>query len=299
MFGRALAFAGALVLAGTATAETQFEDSAKRIVTIPDQVERVFAAGPPAAIVIFTLAPEKLLGWTREPSPEEEEYLPEAYRNLPALGRLTGRGNTVNLEVVVATAPDLVVDLGSVGPTYASLADRVTEQTGVPSILLGGRLDELPEAYRKLGPILGAAERGELLASTIETMLDDVSRRIAPLGPEERPRIYYARGPEGLDTALTGGSNSEALDFVRAKNVAGEAIGRGGRATVSLEQVLAWDPEAIVTVDPIFYAAVFDDPRWQGLGAVRERRVHLAPQFPFPWVDFPPSVYQVLGVGVL
>jgi iron complex transport system substrate-binding protein len=139
-------------------------------------------------------------------------------------------------------------------------------------------------------------ERAELLASTIETMLDDVAGRVAPLAPEERPRVYYARGPEGLDTALTGGSNAEALDFVRVENVAGAAIGRSGRATVSLEQVLAWDPEIIVTIDPIFYGDVFGDPRWAGISAVREKRVYLAPQFPFPWVDFPPSVNQVLGV---
>jgi iron complex transport system substrate-binding protein len=296
MVKRAILAAAALSLAGAATAQSQFEDSAKRIVAIPDRIERVFAAGPPAAIVLYTLAPEKLLGWTRKPSPQEEEYLPEEYRNLPGLGRLTGRGNTVNLEVVVASDPDLVVDLGSVGPTYASLADRVQEQTGVPAILLGGLLDELPDAYRKLGPALGVPERGELLASTIETMLDDVSRRIAPLGPEERPRVYYARGPEGLDTALTGSINVEALDFVRAMNVAGEAIGRGGLATVSLEQVLAWDPEVIVTVDLAFRSNVFDDPRWQGVTAVRDKRVYLAPQFPFPWVDFPPSVNRVLGV---
>jgi iron complex transport system substrate-binding protein len=294
---RGLAFLLAVALAaGPATAQRTFEDSAGRVVAIPDRVEEVFAAGPPAAIVLFTLAPEKLLGWTRKPSPEEAEFLPEDYRDLPGLGRLTGRGNTVNLEVVVASDPDLVVDLGSVGPTYASLADRVQQQTGAPTILLGGRLDELPDAYRKLGPALGVAERAERLAATIETMLDGVYRRIAPLPPEDRPRVYYARGPEGLDTALTGSINVEALDFVRAENVAGEAIGRGGLATVSLEQVLAWNPDVIVTVDPTFYASVFDDPRWRGVAAVREGKVYLAPQYPFPWVDFPPSVNRVLGV---
>jgi iron complex transport system substrate-binding protein len=292
---RALALAAALLSAGQA-AEIEFTDAAGRVVSVPQTVERVFAAGPPAAIVVFTLTPEKLLGWTREPSPAENEYLPEEYRDLPGLGRLTGRGNTVNLEAVVAADPDLVVDLGSVGPTYASLADRVEEQTGVPTILLGGRLDELPDSYRSLGAILGASERGDELASAIETMLDDTYRRIARLSPEARPRVYYARGPEGLETALTGSINVEALDFVRAENVAGEAIGRSGLATASLEQVIAWDPEAIVTVDPAFFARVFDDPRWQGIRAVRDRRVYLAPQYPFPWVDFPPSVNRVLGV---
>jgi iron complex transport system substrate-binding protein len=296
MLGRTALVLAAVLLAAPAAAERVVMDSAGRTVSIPDRVERVFAAGPPGAIVLFTLAPEKLLGWTREPSPEEAEFLPEKYRDLPGLGRLTGRGNTVNLEAVVAADPDLVVDLGSVGPTYASLADRVQEQTGIPAVLLGGRLDELPSAYRALGPILGVPERGERLAGDIEAILNDVHRRIAPIPPEERPRVYYARGPEGLDTALTGSINVEALDFVGAENVAGEAIGRGGLATVSLEQVLAWDPEVIITVEPGFAKAVFTDPRWQNVAAVRDRRVYLAPQYPFPWFDFPPSVNRVLGV---
>jgi iron complex transport system substrate-binding protein len=289
------AFAAALLTVGNASG-AEVTDAAGRTVAVPDRVERVFAAGPPAAIVLYTLVPDKLLGWTRAPSPEEAAYLPERYRDLPAHGRLTGRGNDVNLEKLLALDPDLVVDIGSVGPTYASLADRVVEQTGVPAILLGGRLDELPDTYRLLGGVLGAEDRAEHLAAYIEETLDEVSLRIARLPPEARPRVYYARGQEGLDTALTGSINVEALDFVRARNVAGETGDRSGLATVSLEQVLAWNPEVIVTVDPIFAERVRSDPLWATIDAVRNDRIHLAPQFPFPWIDFPPSVNRVIGV---
>ena len=30
--------------------------------------------------------------------------------------------------------------------------------------------------------------------------------------------------------------------------------------------------------------------------AVASGRVHLAPQWPFPWIDFPPSVNRVIGL---
>jgi iron complex transport system substrate-binding protein len=40
-------------------------DAAGRTIVIPDKVERIFAAGPPASILIYTLAPDLLLGWTR------------------------------------------------------------------------------------------------------------------------------------------------------------------------------------------------------------------------------------------
>jgi iron complex transport system substrate-binding protein len=290
-----LALGAAALAVGAADAKS-VTDAAGRTVQTPERIDRVFAAGPPAAIVLYTLAPDKLLGWTRQPSPAEEAYLPERYRGLPAHGRLTGRGGDVNLESVVKLAPDLVVDIGSVGATYASLADRVSEQTGVPAILLGGRLDELPATYRLLGDILGERARAEKLAAYIEETLDEVSARIARLPPEERPRVYYARGPLGLETALTGSINIEALDFVRAENVAGETADRSGLATVSMEQVIAWNPEIIVTVEPDFAVRARSDPLWSTVDAVKNGRIYVAPQYPFPWIDFPPSVNRVIGV---
>ena len=59
----------------------------------------------------------------------------------PEVGRITGRGNTANLEVVLALKPDLILDIGIVNATYVSLADRVQQQTGIPYALLDGRFD--------------------------------------------------------------------------------------------------------------------------------------------------------------
>ena len=79
-----------------------------------------------------------------------------------------------------------------------------------------------------------------------------------------------------------------------AKNVAGER--RGGLATVSIEQVLLWDPEVIVTIDRDFVASVLTDPAWGPIAAVRNKRVFLSPTLPFGWVDFPPSVNRLIGL---
>ena len=88
------------------------------------------AAGPPAAVVLYVLAPEKMIGWPAAPRPNERDLLLPAVRNLPELGRLTGRGDTANIEVVLTAKPDLIFDFGSVTATYASLATRVQDQTG-------------------------------------------------------------------------------------------------------------------------------------------------------------------------
>ena len=89
--------------------------------------------------MLYTLAPELLIGWPRANRPEEREFLLPDVGARPEIGRITGRGNTANLEVVLALKPDLILDVGSTTQTYVSLAERVQEQTGIPYALLDGR----------------------------------------------------------------------------------------------------------------------------------------------------------------
>src|SRR4029453_12105908 len=84
------------------------------------------------------------------PTPEERPYIAPQYRDLPALGRLTGRGGTANLEVVLKTKPDLILDFGSVRDTYVSLADNVQEQTRISYVLIDGRFEATPGGRRLL-----------------------------------------------------------------------------------------------------------------------------------------------------
>jgi iron complex transport system substrate-binding protein len=283
----------AAALAPRAARAEMVTDGTGRSVPVPARVERVFPAGPPAAIFLYTLAPELLLGWPRANRPQEREFLLPDVGGRPEVGRITGRGNTANLEVVLALKPDLILDVGSVNPTYVSLADRVQEQTGIPYALLDGRFDGIPQAYRILGALIGQREQGEAFARNAEETVTTITRRVSPIPPERRPRVYYARGPRGLETGLGGSINVETIELI-AQNVAGGT--RGGLANVSIEQVLLWNPDVIVTIDQDFAATVASDPTWAPVAAVRARRVHLSPKLPFGWVDFPPSVNRLIGL---
>lgn len=270
-------------------------DSAGRRVEIPQKVSRVLAAGPPASILLYTLAPEKMVGWVREPSPAEKEFLAPGVRDLPEYGRLTGRGGTANIENVIKFKPDIIIDIGSIGGTFVSLADNVQQQTGIPYVLLDGTFSKTPEMYRLLGSLLGVPERAEKLAAYADETLKGLASRIASIPASERPRVYYGRGSNGLETGLGGSINMEVLDYVGATNVAASA-GTGGISKVSMEQVLAWNPDVILVLDPAFYRAVATDPLWNGIKAVRDKRVYLAPNLPYGWFDAPPGVNRLMGV---
>jgi iron complex transport system substrate-binding protein len=254
----------------------------------------VFAAGPPASILLYTLAPDLLLGWTRQLKPAQCEFLGAGACDKPEVGRLTGRGNTTNLEVLLKLKPDLIIDVGTINDTYVSLANRVQEQTGVSYALLDGRFAAVASAYRKLGKLTSREGEAENLARYADTTIATIKSRIDNVPQEQRPRVYYARGPRGLETGLGGSINVETIEFLGARNVAGKR--RGGMATVSIEQVLAWNPDVIITIEPDFAAAVSSDAVWTPIKAVQADRVYLSPTLPFGWVDFPPSVNRLIGL---
>jgi iron complex transport system substrate-binding protein len=284
-----------LTLACAAEA-AQFQDATGRTVTVPDRVERVLASGPTAAVVLYVLAPEKMIGWPSAPRPNEREFILPAVRDLPEFGRLTGRGDTANVELVLKARPDVIFDFGSVSPTFTSLAERVREQTGIPYLLYSGRIDHAAASLRTLGKALGVEARADEIARYIEETDRLIDERLKDIAPGARRRVYLARQPNGLETGLTGSINTEIIERAGGINVAERAAGRGGIANVSIEQVLAWAPDTIITWDANFFARVHDDPVWATNPAVANKRVFQAPRLPFGWIDAPPSINRTIGL---
>ena len=296
-----LALLGAGVLARPAWAQGGAQsrtivDSANRRVSLPDRVSRVFVAGPPASVLMYVLAPDLMVGWVRLPTPAEKEFLTAPARDLPETGRLTGRGDTVSLERLVAAKPDLVVDFGSVTATYVSLANRVQEQTGIPYVLIDGTFAATPASLKLAADIVGRSARGAELASYAEKTFVMVDEVLARVPAAKRPKVYLARGPEGLETGGRGSINTEIIERVGAVNVAEGLGGRGNTANASLEQIVAWQPDAIVTLDRAFFTGVKDKPGWNQVRAVAENKVYLAPSLPWGWIDAPPSINRLIGL---
>jgi iron complex transport system substrate-binding protein len=284
-------------LARAQTAATRvFVDSAGRHVIVPKNIERVYAAGPPASIILYTLAPEKLIGWNRRLHPAEKAFMPARYATLPVLGRLTGRGNTANIEIVLKANPDIILDYGSISETYKSLADRVQEQTGIPYLLIDGSFNNTARTYRLLGDLLDKKRRAERLAGYTERVLANVTDLLEKIPLNRRPRVYYGRRRDGLETGLGGSINVEILERVGAVNVAANAASGKGLASVSMEQILKWNPEVILTLEKHFFESLASDPLWQNVQALQNDRVYLAPRLPFGWFDRPPSVNRLIGV---
>lgn len=284
-----------------ARAQRTLTDSAGRAVAVPPKIERVFAAGGPASVVVYVMRPETMVGWPRANRAEEKPYLLPGVRDLPEVGMLTGRGDTANVEIVLKMKPDLVLDFGSVRNTFASLADNTQARTGIPYALVDGRFDATAASFRLLGEMMGVPERGVTLAAYTDDLFKRLDGALAAIPDDKRPRVYLARGPDGLETGLKGSINTEILERAGGRNVADAQDQRRGIANVSPEQLLLWKPDIIVTWDRNFHDKVMStpDPVWRSLAAVQAKRVYLAPTAPFGWIDRPPSVNRLIGLAWL
>jgi iron complex transport system substrate-binding protein len=77
-------------------------DATGRTVEIPDRIERVMPAGPPAAVLLYTLAPEKLIGWPHAPGPASKNLLGPSFADLPQLAPLVHEGKVQTEQIQAA-----------------------------------------------------------------------------------------------------------------------------------------------------------------------------------------------------
>lgn len=294
--GLRAALAAALMVAAFVAppaAAAQFTDSAGRIVALPARVARVMPADPSAAVLVYVLAPDKLAGWTR-PLPRGAG-VPARYARLPVIGQLAGATPTASVATVARLHPDLIIDAGTVTPARAAFADQISQATGIPYILLDSSLDRTPTMLRTIGRVLGVADRGDDLAGSAEHAINALRGRLLIQPATERPRVYYARGASGLDTAEPGSGAAASIEAAGAINVAG-ALGAGEQVAVTPQQLRAWNPDLIIAEDRSFYAAMQRNPAWRSLAAVRDRKVYLEPSVPFGWIDDPAGVNRLVGL---
>jgi iron complex transport system substrate-binding protein len=277
-------------------------DMANRQVVVPAQIHKALSMSPSGTVLIYTLDPSLLLGWNYPLDDGERALLPEPYRSLPVLGGWYGKANTGNLEKIMQARPDVLI---SMGDAFAiEQAERIQSQTHIPVFILDGRLEHLPEAYEKAGELLGDAPRAAQLATVCRETLNEIRQKIANIPQGKRRRYYYAEGPKGLETEPDGSIHAESLNFAGGVDVTvGVQEQQGyGHAAVSMEQVLRWNPEIILTrrdhsaTASEFYKTVWSDSIWQLVTAVGNREVYEAPQYPFSWIDRPPSANRIIGI---
>jgi iron complex transport system substrate-binding protein len=278
----------------TAPETRKFTDSVGRTVELPAEITKVAVSGPMAQIVLFALCPDKLVGIANEWDPSAEEYLDTAYYNLPLLGQLYGGQEAMNVETLLASGAQVVIDVGEPKDTIVEDLDQLQEQCGVPFVHVSATTETMGEAYRQLGELLGMTEEAEALASYCDNtyaMIQDIANQV------EKKKLLYITGTEGLNVIAQGSYHAEVIDLLSDNQAVVDAPSSKGTGNeVSMEQILLWDPEVIIFAPDSYYDSAADDPAYAQMTAIQNGFYYEVPQGPYNWMGFPPSVQRYLGM---
>lgn len=291
-------------LDATLEGKRRFVDDAGCEVEIPtaDKLERIYFTSSLAHIYCFTMAPDLLAGTSMQFTPYELEFLPENTRDLEYMGSLSGNGE-INRESLLMADVQLVFSISGTPLTEQnkSEAEELQKQTGISCVCIDGSFQRVASCYRALGDIMGLPERAEELAVYCEDAYNRVVDSLSGLQESQKISLYYAEGPDGLQTEPDASQHALTFYVAGARNVAAVPENEGqGMSNVSLEQVLAWDPEVIVAWDFEVRGgadeAIRTSPNWSTIRAVKDGRVYTMPNVPFAWCDRPPGVQRFLGI---
>ncbi len=273
-----------------------FTDSAGRVVEIPKNIERIAPTGSMAQIVLFAVAPDKLVGLAAEWPSSSIALFDEKYTALPVFGQFYGTSN-LNMEALASAKPQVIIDIGEKKDGIVEDLDSIQEQLGIPTIFVEASLSTMDQCYKTLGELLGEEEAGNALSAYCKEIYTKTVDTMEKIGEENRVSLTYCLGETGTRVLAEGSFQSEVLNML-SNNVAvlDEPSSKGDGNEVSLEQLYLWDPEVILFAPDSIYATVKDDENWQKLQAVQNGKVYEVPGNPYNWIANPPSVNRYMGL---
>lgn len=272
-----------------------FTDSAGRKVEIPKHVERIAPSGQLAQIVLFSLAPDKLVGLSNKWSQDAGVYMDSKYLKLPVFGQFYGSAN-LNKEALAAAKPQLIIDIGEKKNSIAEDMDSIQKQLGIPTIFVEATLAGMSKSYETLGQVLGMPKEAKVLSDYCNEIYTNTTETMKKIG-DKKVKVLYSLGDTGTNVIGKGSFHAEVLDLI-GDNVAviDNPSGKGIGNEVSLEQIVQWKPDVILFAPQSIYGKASADATWKQMKAVQNGKYYEVPGVPYNWLGSPPSVNRYMGM---
>jgi len=258
-------------------------DMAGHSVVLPPSVNRI------ASLEVLGYERLFLLGASSKIVLMEATNAPWMKRTNPVLAGIPKFLNEPDAEALM----NMKIDLALYAYDPVKTREKL-ESIGIPGIVSqpSGYTIQSAQSFQEItkrnmliyGEILGgdAHLRAEMWCRYFDEKVQYVHSRIAAIPANQRPHIYYLRGPSAI---VTQGRNSHTLWFGQMAGGDLMALHRDmpNKGNVSMEDILAWNPEYIFVGRMFSPNLVLKDPRWQNVRAVKEGKVYQDPEGVFYW----------------
>lgn len=261
-------------------------DMAGREVTIPSNIERIVTTYKPATQFVFALNAQEMLVGVDNKSTKEKLFT-LIYTDVESLIEVGSKREGVNIETIASLNPDLVILFPH---NQAEFTAFKLETLGISTIIINPEsLEEIRETNRLLGEILGLEDR----AKNVDNQFDDILKLLekAKNLPEDQKKVVYFANSQLLDTV---GKNMMQTDIIKwAGGINPAAKSDVGFIKISPEQLIAWNPDVIVTSQTFQgdIEELYKEVKYQNVKAFKNKQIHRFPSILEPW-DYPnPSSY--------
>lgn len=272
------------------------KDMLWRDVKIPDSTDRIFSAAPPMSVLLYALAPEKMIGVNYQFMPTEKKYMLKSVENLPILGSFFSGGGQANFEKVVALRPDLIF-MWDITRVRGGFFEKEAEKLNIPmAYIQQNSIEQMKDALLSMGKFLKKERRAIELVEYANYNLSRVKKSVSQLKQSDKKRVFLADGADGLKTMCDKDMHAQSISFSGGINVYKCPEGTPKKANITLEKLYKLDPDVIFVWNPTFYKSLDKNTPWRNLRAFKNKQIYFAPMSPFNWLSRPPSIMRFLGV---
>jgi iron complex transport system substrate-binding protein len=248
----------------TASATLTFTDGLGRQVTLAGPAQRVVSIAPSNTEILFAIgAGDQVVGR------DEFSTDPAAAREVTNIGSAFDELNT---ELIVSLKPDLVLAAEINNPEQV----KALENLGITVYYLNNP-HTLEEMYRNL--VIVAQLTGHEADTT--PMIESLKKRVAVVdekiaGASSRPTVFYELDSTDPSKPFTAGKDTFITLLIERAGGTNIAADLESYPQMSLEQVVAADPDFIILGDSMWGVTsemVASRPGWENLSAVKNGQV--------------------------
>ena len=259
-------------------------DCAGREVEVPTDVKTCVAIHPFATQIAYRLVgTDGLLAvdnvFTKVYLPENATpyYTEEEYKAFNALPVTTVWMKGADEEQLLSLAPDVIFTL-----TADTNADQLQKDLGIPVVCLyKSPASSVPQSFIVAGEVLNKQELAQSMADWWQSTEDRIAADIKDIAEEDRPRVMYV-GKSGDIMAVPGKDTvyGSVINESGCVSVSDEVEDSTNESVdVTMEQMLLWNPDAIVCQTSDERETIMASEEWSALEAVKNGEVYVPLQY--------------------
>ena len=221
----------------------------------------------------------------------DPKKFPWMYKVCPNMSKATSTfGDDFNFEDLVALGPEVIFD------SKDTLRDKATA-VGIPLVACAfSTYEEMQQSVTLTAQVFGgdAPEIAKKYNAELDAVVKEVKAVTDAVAQDQRPKVMHGPSVHELNLDGTGTIIDTWINAAGGVNAVETSTAGTAKATFTMEQIIAWNPDVIITGKAGQAEEIIADPAWASIKAVQDGKVYVNPKGVFGWDRY--GVEEILQV---